>query len=199
MCGAMFRVAAQNKAFSALPLRGFKKKMFSELVDAAFTTKRSISSPTKKKKRKKSEETRQVHVNTFSVHSYWFNFGVDFQKALRLVLKRSQTWIVLSHHPQGPSSSSPSIYDIIASAQKGVIRLAPVGNLALNVLQFAINMGQGCTNSLEDNIITNSANQEAEIDIGMEEIILEVDLEEEYEKLQVDENDSKQTDINDYD
>ncbi|GBN95414.1 hypothetical protein AVEN_80221-1 [Araneus ventricosus] len=58
MRGAMFRVAAQNKASSALPLRGFKKKMFSELVNAAFTTKRSISSPTKKKKRKKSEVTR---------------------------------------------------------------------------------------------------------------------------------------------
>ncbi|GBL97376.1 hypothetical protein AVEN_170489-1 [Araneus ventricosus] len=56
--------------------------------------------------------------------------------------------------------------------------------------------GQGCTNSLEDNIITNSANQEAEIDIRMEEIIL---VEEEYQKLQVQESDRKQTDINDYD
>ncbi|GBM80899.1 hypothetical protein AVEN_245603-1 [Araneus ventricosus] len=45
------------------------------------------------------------------------------------------------------------------------------------------------TNSLEDNIIANSANQEAEIDIRMEEIILEVDLEEEYQKLQVQESD----------
>ncbi|GBM77553.1 hypothetical protein AVEN_102802-1 [Araneus ventricosus] len=59
--------------------------------------------------------------------------------------------------------------------------------------------GQGCTNSLEDSIITNLANQEAEIDIRMEEIILEVDLEEEYQKLQVEESDRKQTGINDYD
>ncbi|GBN82271.1 hypothetical protein AVEN_237744-1 [Araneus ventricosus] len=59
--------------------------------------------------------------------------------------------------------------------------------------------GQGCTNSLEDSIITNLAKQEAEIDIRMEEIILEVALEEEYQKLQVEESDSKQTDINDYD
>ncbi|GBO31771.1 hypothetical protein AVEN_20683-1 [Araneus ventricosus] len=109
--------------------------------------------------------------------AYRFNFEVDFQKVLRLVLERNQTWIVLSHHPQGISLSGPSLYDIIASAQKG---------------------GR-CTNSLEDNIITNSANQEAEIDIRMEEIILEVDLEEEYQKLQVEENDSKQTDIDDYD
>ncbi|GBL98387.1 hypothetical protein AVEN_19530-1 [Araneus ventricosus] len=57
--------------------------------------------------------------------------------------------------------------------------------------------GQGCTNSLQDSIITNLANQEAEIDIRMEEIILEVDLEEEYQKLQMEESDSKQTDIND--
>ncbi|GBM35230.1 hypothetical protein AVEN_175832-1 [Araneus ventricosus] len=59
--------------------------------------------------------------------------------------------------------------------------------------------GQGCTNSLEDSIITNLAKQEAEIDIRMEEIILEVDLEEEYQELQVVESDRKQTDINDYD
>ncbi|GBM27091.1 hypothetical protein AVEN_189865-1 [Araneus ventricosus] len=40
--------------------------------------------------------------------------------------------------------------------------------------------GQGCTNSTEDgNIITNSDNQEVEIDIRMEEIISDVDLEEE--------------------
>ncbi|GBN60598.1 hypothetical protein AVEN_31182-1, partial [Araneus ventricosus] len=39
--------------------------------------------------------------------------------------------------------------------------------------------GRGCTNFPEDdNIITNSANQKAEIDIRMEEIISEVDLEE---------------------
>ncbi|GBO06051.1 hypothetical protein AVEN_168293-1 [Araneus ventricosus] len=43
------------------------------------------------------------------------------QKAIRLVLERNQTWIVLSHHPQGTSFSSPFLYDIIASAQKGVI------------------------------------------------------------------------------
>ncbi|GBM50565.1 hypothetical protein AVEN_102109-1, partial [Araneus ventricosus] len=48
---------------------------------------------------------------------------------------------------------------------------------------------QGCTNSLEDSIITNLANQEAEIDIRMEDIILEIDLEEEYQKSQVEEND----------
>ncbi|GBM24215.1 hypothetical protein AVEN_22555-1 [Araneus ventricosus] len=59
--------------------------------------------------------------------------------------------------------------------------------------------GQGCTNSLEDNIITNSANQETVIDIRMEEIILDVDLEEEYQKLQMEKNDSKQIKINDYD
>ncbi|GBO22856.1 hypothetical protein AVEN_178607-1, partial [Araneus ventricosus] len=59
--------------------------------------------------------------------------------------------------------------------------------------------GQGCENSLENSIVTNLAKQEAEIDIRMEEIILEVDLEEEYQKLQVEESDSKQTDINDYD
>ncbi|GBM80761.1 hypothetical protein AVEN_10627-1 [Araneus ventricosus] len=57
---------------------------------------------------------------------------------------------------------------------------------------------QACTNSLEDdNIITNSAIQQAEIDIRMEEIILEVDLEGKYQKLQVEKSDSKQTDIND--
>ncbi|GBO06052.1 hypothetical protein AVEN_168294-1 [Araneus ventricosus] len=42
----MFRVAAQYKSSSVLPLPGFKKKMFSELVDAAIITKKSISSPT---------------------------------------------------------------------------------------------------------------------------------------------------------
>ncbi|GBM15985.1 hypothetical protein AVEN_108583-1 [Araneus ventricosus] len=46
--------------------------------------------------------------------------------------------------------------------------------------------GQGCTNSPEDdNIITNSANQEA-------------DLEEKCQTLQVEKNDNKQTDIYDY-
>ncbi|GBL95855.1 hypothetical protein AVEN_227105-1 [Araneus ventricosus] len=80
-------------------------------------------------------------------------------------LERNQTWIVLSHHPQGTSFSSPSPYDIIT----------------------------------KDSIITNLANQEAEIDIRMEDIILEADLEEEYQNLQVEESDSKQTDINDYD
>ncbi|GBM24357.1 hypothetical protein AVEN_202340-1 [Araneus ventricosus] len=60
--------------------------------------------------------------------------------------------------------------------------------------------GQGCTDSpKDDNIITNSANQEAEIDIKMEEIISEVDLEEKCQTLQVEESDIKQTDINDYD
>ncbi|GBN60163.1 hypothetical protein AVEN_250040-1 [Araneus ventricosus] len=40
--------------------------------------------------------------------------------------------------------------------------------------------GKGCTNSPEDdNVIANSANQEATIDIRMEEIISDVDLEEE--------------------
>ncbi|GBO13603.1 hypothetical protein AVEN_39919-1, partial [Araneus ventricosus] len=59
---------------------------------------------------------------------------------------------------------------------------------------------QGCTNSPEDdNIISNLANQEAEIDIRMEEIISDVDLEEECQTLQVKESDGKQTDINDYD
>ncbi|GBL99406.1 hypothetical protein AVEN_206809-1 [Araneus ventricosus] len=73
------------------------------------------------------------------------------------------------------------------------------GNPALNDLQFAITeKGQGCTNSPEnDNIITNLANQEAEIDIRMEEIISEVDLEEECQTLQVEKSDSKQTVIND--
>ncbi|GBL97825.1 hypothetical protein AVEN_231977-1 [Araneus ventricosus] len=42
----MVRIAAQYKASSALPLPGFKKKMISELMDAAIITKRSISSPT---------------------------------------------------------------------------------------------------------------------------------------------------------
>ncbi|GBL86254.1 hypothetical protein AVEN_131984-1 [Araneus ventricosus] len=61
-------------------------------------------------------------------------------------------------------------------------------------------MGQGCTNSPEsDNIITNSSHQDAEIDITMEEIISEVDLEEECQTLQVEESNSKQIDINDYD
>ncbi|GBL62404.1 hypothetical protein AVEN_222990-1 [Araneus ventricosus] len=68
-----------------------------------------------------------------------------------------------------------------------------------NIFFLKPGRGQGCTNSLEDSIITNLANQEAEIDIRMEEIILEVDLEEEYQKLQVEESDRKQTDINDYD
>ncbi|GBN04563.1 hypothetical protein AVEN_204416-1, partial [Araneus ventricosus] len=59
---------------------------------------------------------------------------------------------------------------------------------------------QECTNSPEDdNIITNSGNQKAEIDIRMEEIISEVDLEEECQTLQVEKSDSKQTVINDYD
>ncbi|GBN82208.1 hypothetical protein AVEN_259320-1 [Araneus ventricosus] len=58
--------------------------------------------------------------------------------------------------------------------------------------------GQWCTNSPEDdNIITNSANQKAEIDIRMEEIISGIDLEEECQPLE--KSDSKQTDINDYD
>ncbi|GBM44396.1 hypothetical protein AVEN_124698-1 [Araneus ventricosus] len=68
-----------------------------------------------------------------------------------------------------------------------------------NIFFLKPGRGQGCTNSLEDSIITNLANQEAEIDIRMEEIILEVDLEEEYQKVQVEESDSKQIDINDYD
>ncbi|GBL95848.1 hypothetical protein AVEN_227100-1 [Araneus ventricosus] len=42
-------------------------------------------------------------------------------KSLRLGFERNQTWIVPSRHPQGTSFSSPSPYDIIASAQKGVI------------------------------------------------------------------------------
>ncbi|GBL90477.1 hypothetical protein AVEN_179406-1 [Araneus ventricosus] len=60
--------------------------------------------------------------------------------------------------------------------------------------------GQGCINSPEyNNTFTNSSHQEDEIDIWMEEIISEVDLEEECETLQVEESNSKQTDINDYD
>ncbi|GBO08940.1 hypothetical protein AVEN_35399-1 [Araneus ventricosus] len=60
--------------------------------------------------------------------------------------------------------------------------------------------GQGCTDSPEnDNIITNSANQKAEIDIRIEEIISEVDLEEECQTLQVKKSDSKQTANKDYD
>ncbi|GBM27749.1 hypothetical protein AVEN_25365-1 [Araneus ventricosus] len=58
---------------------------------------------------------------------------------------------------------------------------------------------QRCTNSPEEISITNSANQEAEIDIRMEEIISEDDLEEESQTLQVEKSDSKQTVINDYD
>ncbi|GBM22410.1 hypothetical protein AVEN_221483-1 [Araneus ventricosus] len=59
--------------------------------------------------------------------------------------------------------------------------------------------GQECTNSPKDNIFTNSANQEAEIDIRMEETISEVDLEEECQTLQLEKSYSKQTVINDYD
>ncbi|GBM85121.1 hypothetical protein AVEN_62875-1 [Araneus ventricosus] len=53
--------------------------------------------------------------------------------------------------------------------------------------------GQGCTDCPEDIIIT--ANQAAEIDIRMEEIISDVDLEKECQTLQVEENDSKQTQL----
>ncbi|GBM91055.1 hypothetical protein AVEN_147513-1 [Araneus ventricosus] len=54
------------------------------------------------------------------------------------------------------------------------------------------------TNSPEDdNNVANSANQEADINIRMEEIIAEVDFEEESQTLQVEKSDSKQTDIND--
>ncbi|GBM95131.1 hypothetical protein AVEN_260201-1 [Araneus ventricosus] len=60
--------------------------------------------------------------------------------------------------------------------------------------------GKGCTNSPDDdNVITNSANQEAKIDIRMEKIISDVDLEEECQTMQVEESESQQTDINDYD
>ncbi|GBL81465.1 hypothetical protein AVEN_143735-1 [Araneus ventricosus] len=56
-----------------------------------------------------------------------------------------------------------------------------------------------CTSSPEDdNVITNSANQEAKIDIRLEEIISDVDLEEECQTLQVEESDSEQTGINDH-
>ncbi|GBN74175.1 hypothetical protein AVEN_244085-1 [Araneus ventricosus] len=58
---------------------------------------------------------------------------------------------------------------------------------------------QACTYYPEDdNIITNSAIQQVEIDIRMEEIISEVDLEGKCQTLQVEKSDSKQTDINDY-
>lgn len=46
MCGVMLTVDGQCKAHSFLPLRGFKKKMLSKIVDAAIVTKRSIPSPT---------------------------------------------------------------------------------------------------------------------------------------------------------
>ncbi|GBN04362.1 hypothetical protein AVEN_123316-1 [Araneus ventricosus] len=51
---------------------------------------------------------------------------------------------------------------------------------------------QECITSPEYDIITNSSHQEAEIDIKMEEIISEIDLEEEYQTLQVEESNSMQ-------
>ncbi|GBL72566.1 hypothetical protein AVEN_127836-1 [Araneus ventricosus] len=69
-----------------------------------------------------------------------------------------------------------------------------------NIFFLKPERGQGCTNSPDDdNIITNSAKQEAEIDIRMVDIISEVDLEEECQILQVEESENKQTDINDND
>ncbi|KAJ8882137.1 hypothetical protein PR048_018625 [Dryococelus australis] len=61
--------------------------------------------------------------------------------------------------------------------------------------------GQACTISLVDDITTNSANQEAEINIKMEEVISEeVDLlEVECEPVQVEKSDSEKTDIDDFD
>ncbi|GBN11907.1 hypothetical protein AVEN_263873-1 [Araneus ventricosus] len=69
-----------------------------------------------------------------------------------------------------------------------------------NIFFLKPGKGQGCINSPEDdNIIANSANQKAQIDIRIVEIISEVDLEEECQTLQVEKSDSKQTVINDYD
>ncbi|GBN06057.1 hypothetical protein AVEN_141319-1 [Araneus ventricosus] len=104
------------------------------------------------------------------------------------------------YHPQGTSFSSPSLYDIMKARRRC--------NLTCTCRKYGIKCsticyhckGQGCTNSLEDgNIITNSANEETQIDIKIQEIISEVDLEEECQTLQVEESDSKQKDIIDYD
>ncbi|GBL74481.1 hypothetical protein AVEN_235422-1 [Araneus ventricosus] len=66
--------------------------------------------------------------------------------------------------------------------------------------QCFVVVGEGlqCTDSSEDdNIVTNPPNQEAKIDIRIEEIISDVDLEEECQTWQVEESDSKKIDIND--
>ncbi|GBM97946.1 hypothetical protein AVEN_42493-1 [Araneus ventricosus] len=102
--------------------------------------------------------------------------------------------------PQRTSSSSLSLYDIMKCA-KGCNLTCTCRKSGIKFSTICYHCkGQGCTNSPEDdNIITNSTNQEAEIDNRMEEIISEVDLEEECQTMKVEKSDSKQTAINGYD
>ncbi|GBM26170.1 hypothetical protein AVEN_196995-1 [Araneus ventricosus] len=91
-------------------------------------------------------------------------------------LKRNQNGLfsVTTH-----KEPAPPLYDLIASVQKcNLTCTCRKSGIKCSTICYHYK-GQGCTNSLEDNIITNSANQEGEINIRMEEIILEVDLKEE--------------------
>ncbi|GBM64376.1 hypothetical protein AVEN_11648-1 [Araneus ventricosus] len=141
---------------------------------------------------------KQLQLNTLSVHTYRFNFGVDLPKAWGWKETKYGLFPVTTHKEPAP----PVLLSIIpCECAKGCNLTCTRRKSRIKCSTICYHCkGQGCTNSPEyENIITNSANQGAEIDTGIEEIISEVDLKEDCQTLQVEESDSKQTDINDYD
>ncbi|GBL76942.1 hypothetical protein AVEN_12615-1 [Araneus ventricosus] len=120
---------------------------------------------------------------SLSVHTYRFNFGVDLPNWGSKETIHGLFTVTTHKEP-----ASPALLSMIScKCAKGCNLTCTCRKSSIKCSTVCYHYkGQVCTSSPEDdNIITNSANQEAEIDIRMEEIISEVDLEEECKTLQV--------------
>lgn len=85
---------------------------------------------------------------------------------------KKQIWFVPSHHPKGARFSNISFYDIMQIKKKcTLVYSCRKADINYFVICYQCK-GQACTiSTTDDDITTNSANQESEINIMMERVI----------------------------